>query len=66
MFTVLWHVDPLIGNDSEIISQQPVNSNKGMVFSAWYTPMATDATIGYSNSETVLFVRSALRYKQDN
>jgi hypothetical protein len=36
---ILWHVDPLLGNDSEIINyataitrQRPVKSNRGMVF----------------------------------
>jgi hypothetical protein len=41
----VWHVDLLLGNDREISSYttavirwQPVNSNRGMVFSVWSMP----------------------------
>jgi hypothetical protein len=42
---ILWHVDPLLGNDNEINNytiavnkQQPVNSNRGKLFSVRSVP----------------------------
>jgi hypothetical protein len=44
-FNILWHVDPLLGNDREISNyttavtrQRPVNSNRGMMFSVRSLP----------------------------
>jgi hypothetical protein len=45
---ILWHVDPLLGNDRETNRQRPVNSNKGMAFSA---PMAARATMDAATEE---------------
>jgi hypothetical protein len=47
----VWRVDPLLSNDRETIKQRPVNSNRGMVFSAWSAPMAAHATIDSATGE---------------
>jgi hypothetical protein len=66
---VLWHVDPLLGGDNEIgdstavvARQRPVNSNKGMVFSARSAMQQLN-----SNRGTVFSVRSVrICYTKDN
>jgi hypothetical protein len=35
---ILWHVDPLLGNDRETTRQRSVNSNRGTVFSVRSVP----------------------------
>jgi hypothetical protein len=57
---LLWHVDPLLGNNRKINIQQPLLSN-GIT-----NKRVSTATIGYSNRGT-LSIQSVLRcYKRDS
>jgi hypothetical protein len=65
----MWYADPLLSNDHEIgdhtaatARQQPINNNRGMLFSVWSTKQQSN-----SNRGTVLSVWSVPRcYKLDS